>query len=45
MTKEIHYDGSINSQNDVNYINQLINSVKDERDTCLTQDSRKILIL
>ena len=45
MTKEIHCDGSINSQNDVNYINQaigeLIDSVKDERDTCLTQDSQE----
>ena len=34
---------SINSQNEINYINQAIcepiDSVKDEKDTCLTQDS------
>ena len=33
---------SINSQNDVNYANhKLRNSVKDEKDTCLTQDSQE----
>ena len=45
MTKEIHYDGSINSQNDVNYINQAIgdpiDSVKDKRETCLMQESQE----
>ena len=34
---------SINSQNDVNYINpvidDLIESIKDEKDTCLTKDN------
>ena len=38
---------SINSQNDVNYINhvigELIDSVKDEKDTCLTQDSQDVI--
>ena len=36
---------SINSQNDVNYINhvidELIDSVKNEKDTCLTQESQE----
>ena len=33
---------STNSQSDVNYINhELIDPVKDEKDTCLTQDSQE----
>ena len=37
--------GSIKSQNDVNYTNHIIGEiieyVKDEKDTCLTQDSQE----
>ena len=36
---------SINSQNDANYLNhiigELIDSVKDEKDTCLTKDTKE----
>ena len=52
MTKQIHFDDSTNSPNNVNYVTyELIDSVKDEKDlsnrelvekdTCLMQDSQE----